>query len=109
MKFIAAYLLSNLSGEQVTSAKINAILSSVGIESDDAKVETLLASLAGKDLAEVIAEGNSKLASVPSGGAAVASSGAAGKTFAFRPIFISLTRIFISNILTFHTIRIDKN
>lgn len=77
MKFIAAYLLSNLTNEPVSSAKISAILSSVGIESDDARVESLLASLSGKDLAEVIAEGNAKLASVPSGGAVASSSGGA--------------------------------
>ncbi len=80
MKTIAAYLLSNLTGEAPTAAKLEAILSSVGIEADSSRIETLIKELEGKDLAEVIAEGNSKLASVPSGGAAVASSGgAAGK------------------------------
>ena len=83
MKTIAAYLLSNLTGEAVTAAKMEAILSSVGIEADSSRIATLLKELEGKDLAEVIAEGNSKLASVPSGGAAVASSGAAGMSMSF--------------------------
>ena len=77
MKTIAAYLLSNLTGEAPTAAKLEAILSSVGIEADSSRIETLIKELEGKDLAEVVAEGNTKLASVPSGGAAVASSGAA--------------------------------
>ncbi|KAJ3302339.1 60S ribosomal protein P2-alpha [Kappamyces sp. JEL0829] len=75
MKYIAAYLLANLTGD-VSADKINAILSAVGIEVDSGRVSSLLSQLEGKDLAEVIAEGNGKLASVPSGGAAV-SSGAA--------------------------------
>jgi ribosomal protein L12E/L44/L45/RPP1/RPP2 len=40
----------------------------VGAEADCAKIEQLLSELSGKDLAEVIAAGSSKLASVPSGG-----------------------------------------
>ena len=41
----------------------------MGSEADSAKVQQLLAELKGKDLAEVIATGSKKLASVPSGGA----------------------------------------
>ncbi|KAF9078954.1 hypothetical protein BGX23_005612, partial [Mortierella sp. AD031] len=39
---------------------------------------TLIAQLAGKDINELIVEGTSKLASVPSGGAAAAAAPAAG-------------------------------
>lgn len=75
MKVIAAYLLASLTGEPVTESKLTAILSSVGVEADSSRVAALLKELEGKDIATVIAEGNSKLASVPSGGSAVASSG----------------------------------
>ena len=54
---------------------INKILSSVGIEADSDRVESLLKELEGKDITEVIASGVSKLASVPAGGGAVAASG----------------------------------
>ena len=52
------------------------VLSSVGIEADDERLEKLLSELKGKDINTLIAEGSSKLASVPSGGGggAVASS-----------------------------------
>ncbi len=47
----------------------------MGIEADSERVDALLKELDGKDIAEVIASGVSKLASVPSGGGAVAASG----------------------------------
>jgi large subunit ribosomal protein LP2 len=77
MKFLAAYLLAQLNGE-VTAEKINAILSSVGIEGDESQINTIISQLEGKDLQEIIAEGNQKLASVPSGGAVAAPAAAAG-------------------------------
>ncbi|RPA87773.1 ribosomal protein 60S [Ascobolus immersus RN42] len=80
MKHLAAYLLLNLAGNASPSASdIETVLSSVGIESDSSRVESLLKELEGKDIQTLIAEGSQKLASVPSGGAggAAASSGAA--------------------------------
>ena len=47
-------------------------MGSVGVEPDSDKLKKFLAEMEGKDLAEVIAAGTEKLASVPSGGAAVA-------------------------------------
>ncbi|KAF3482096.1 60S acidic ribosomal protein P2 [Arthroderma uncinatum] len=70
MKHLAAYLLLGLAGNSSPSAKdINAVLSSVGIDADEERVEKLLGELKGKDLQELISEGSAKLASVPSGGA----------------------------------------
>ncbi|KAK5655473.1 hypothetical protein OQA88_5744 [Cercophora sp. LCS_1] len=80
MKHLAAYLLLGLAGNTSPSAKdIKAVLGSVGIEADDDRLDTLLSELKGKDINELIAEGSSKLASVPSGGggAAPAAGGAA--------------------------------
>ncbi|GAB1311335.1 60S acidic ribosomal protein P2 [Madurella fahalii] len=80
MKHLAAYLLLGLGGNASPSAAdIKAVLESVGIEADDERLEKLLSELEGKDINELIAEGSSKLASVPSGGGggAVAAAGAA--------------------------------
>jgi large subunit ribosomal protein LP2 len=80
MKYLSAYLLCQLGGNETPTAKdIKKVLSSVGIETEDAKLDSLISSLAGKNMTEVIAEGNSKLASVPSGGGAApaAASGSA--------------------------------
>ncbi|KAF4380455.1 hypothetical protein F8388_024748 [Cannabis sativa] len=69
MKIIAAYLLAVLGGNASPSAAdLKAILSSVGIEAEDEKVNFLLTEVKGKDLTELIASGREKLASVPSGG-----------------------------------------
>ncbi|CAL5207381.1 unnamed protein product [Lathyrus oleraceus] len=86
MKVIAAYLLAVLGGNNTPSAKtIKDILGSVGAEAEDGNIELFLSEIKGKDIAEVIASGKEKLASVPSGGggggvavgAAPASGGAA--------------------------------
>ena len=84
MKHIAAYLLLQIGGNTSPSAKdIKKVLGAVGIDADDDRLETLLSELSGKDVNELIAEGSSKLASVPSGGGgggggAVAVSGGGG-------------------------------
>ncbi|EGC44602.1 60S acidic ribosomal protein P2 [Histoplasma capsulatum var. duboisii H88] len=73
MKHIAAYLLLGLGGNTSPSASdIKNVLSSVGIDADSERLEKLLAELEGKNITELIAEGTTKLASVPSGGAASA-------------------------------------
>ncbi|KAI8893856.1 60s acidic ribosomal protein-domain-containing protein [Globomyces pollinis-pini] len=78
MKFLAAYLLANLAEGETTSAQVNAILAAAGIEADSERIESLVSELAGKNIEEVIAEGASKLASVPSGAGAVAAAPKAG-------------------------------
>ncbi|KAK7466476.1 60S acidic ribosomal protein P2 [Stygiomarasmius scandens] len=79
MKHIAAYLLLQLGGNSSPSAAdIKKVLGAVGIEADDERLDKLVSELEGKDINELIAEGNSKLASVPSGGAVAASGGAGG-------------------------------
>ncbi|KAG9336334.1 hypothetical protein JZ751_002681 [Albula glossodonta] len=80
MRYVAAYLLAALGGNDAPQSKdIKKILESVGIEADDTRMEKVISELNGKNVEEVISQGFSKLASVPSGGAvAVASSAAAG-------------------------------
>ncbi|KAK6338228.1 60S acidic ribosomal protein P2 [Orbilia blumenaviensis] len=81
MKHLAAYLLLQTGGNASPSASdISKLLESVGIEADSERLDKLLAELDGKDINTLISEGQSKLASVPSGGSgggAVASGGAA--------------------------------
>ncbi|KAI8850259.1 60s acidic ribosomal protein-domain-containing protein [Chytridium lagenaria] len=73
MKLIGAYLLATLGGNATPSADdVKKILGSVGIEADDEQLDKLIADLEGKDINAVIAEGASKLSSLPSGGGAAA-------------------------------------
>ncbi|CAD6574645.1 MAG: 60S acidic ribosomal protein P2 [Alectoria sarmentosa] len=69
MKHLAAYLLLGLGGNTSPSAAdVKGVLESVGIDADEERLDKLIAELKGKDLQELIAEGATKLASVPSGG-----------------------------------------
>ncbi|CAB4058302.1 RP-LP2 [Lepeophtheirus salmonis] len=77
MRYVAAALLSAMSGSDPSKASIKSILDSVGIECENEKVDLVLKSLAGKSIEEIIEEGKKKLASVPSGGAAPAAAGGA--------------------------------
>ncbi|KAK2027085.1 ribosomal protein 60S [Colletotrichum zoysiae] len=79
MKHLAAYLLLGLGGNTSPSASdVKAVLESVGIEADDERLNKLISELEGKDINELISEGSSKLASVPSGGAGGAAPAAGG-------------------------------
>lgn len=78
MRYVAAYLLANLGGNDSPSADdIKTILGSVGISAEDDKLEKVISELKGKDINEVIEAGKGKLAGIPSGGVAVGSGGAA--------------------------------
>ncbi|KAL8944973.1 MAG: hypothetical protein Q9211_000406 [Gyalolechia sp. 1 TL-2023] len=78
MKYLAAYLLLGLGGNTSPSADdIKGVLSSVGIDADDERLDKLISELDGKDIQELIAEGSTKLASVPSGGGGGAAAPAA--------------------------------
>jgi len=83
MRYVAAALLAALGGGEPSAANIKSILSSVGIEADAAAADKVAAELAGKNLEELIAEGSSKLGSMPSsgggGGAAAPAAAAAAE------------------------------
>lgn len=54
MKHLAAYLLLGLGGNTSPSAEdIKAVLSSVGVDADDERLEKLLGELKGKDISQV--------------------------------------------------------
>merc|ERR1712058_161895 len=77
MRYVAAALLAALGGGEPSAANIKSILSSVGIEADGEKVDKVVAELAGKNIEELIAEGTTKLGSMPSGGGGGAAGAAA--------------------------------
>merc|ERR1711931_221178 len=77
MRYVAAALLAALGGGEPSAANIKSILSSVGIEADGDKVDQVVAELAGKNIEELIAEGTTKLGSMPSGGGGGAAPAAA--------------------------------
>merc|ERR1712154_212468 len=69
MRYVAAYLLAQLGGNDAPdAAAIKAILGSVGVDADEEKMNKVISELSGKAIADVLAEGKEKLASVPSGG-----------------------------------------
>ena len=62
MRYVAAYLLAVLGGNNSPSDKdMKKILSSVGIDADDACMKKVISELAGKKLEDVLEEGNSRL------------------------------------------------
>ena len=52
-------------------------LFSVGVDADEEKLNKVISELSGKAIADVLAEGKEKLASVPSGGGAAPAAGGA--------------------------------
>ncbi|KAG9097134.1 60S acidic ribosomal protein P2 [Ceratobasidium sp. 370] len=77
MRYIAAYLLLQIGGNASPSADdIKKVVTAGGSDVDEDRLSKLLSELEGKDINALIAEGSSKLASVPSGGGVAASGGA---------------------------------
>ncbi|KAL6752113.1 hypothetical protein V8C86DRAFT_1833250 [Haematococcus lacustris] len=88
MKHVAALLLAQLGGNANPSeADVKKILSSVGVEADDEKLSKLMSEVSGKDISGLIAEGKTKLASLPAstGAPAAASASAAPAAAAAAP------------------------
>ena len=89
MRHLAAYLMLVLGGNEkptvcalfllfyTQAENIKSVLEAVGAESDDEKIERLLADLEGKNVEELIKSGLDKLVSIPTGGAAAPAAGAA--------------------------------
>ncbi|NXG64144.1 RLA2 protein, partial [Hemiprocne comata] len=65
MRYVAAYLLAVLGGnESPTSKDLKKILDSVGIETDDERMNKVISELNGKNIEDVIAQGKHSLLSV---------------------------------------------
>ncbi|KAI5962666.1 uncharacterized protein KGF55_003742 [Candida pseudojiufengensis] len=79
LKYLAAYLLLVNAGKTSPSAEdIKSVLSAANVDIEDNKVEKLISELDGKNVEELIAEGNEKLSSVPTGGAAAGGASSSG-------------------------------
>jgi large subunit ribosomal protein LP2 len=73
MRYVAAYFLAVLGGnEHPDSAALSKILTTAGVEVDQAKLDKLVAELKGKDLSQLVEEGRSKLGNVSMGGGSAA-------------------------------------
>jgi large subunit ribosomal protein LP2 len=69
MKHMAAYLLLVLGGNKSPTADdVKNILGTVGIETEDERLDRLMSELEGKDLNELLANGKTLLAKFGSGG-----------------------------------------
>ncbi|PAA58957.1 hypothetical protein BOX15_Mlig032412g2 [Macrostomum lignano] len=77
MRYIAAFLLSAMSGQEPTKESVKKILGSVGIDCEEDRLNKLFADLKGKSIDEMIEAGQKKLASVPSGAPAAGPAAAA--------------------------------
>ncbi|KAH7106003.1 hypothetical protein BKA62DRAFT_826399 [Auriculariales sp. MPI-PUGE-AT-0066] len=67
MRYIAAYLLLQMGGTASPTAQdIKRVLGSVDVQVDDERLNALLDALKGKDINELIATGQAKLATLPS-------------------------------------------
>lgn len=72
MKYLAAYLLAQLSGAQPTPASVTKILKAGGVEVDEARVKALFTQVEGKDVNALMEAGRKKMVALPAAGAAPA-------------------------------------
>ena len=78
MYYLSAFLLAQLGGSEAPSKdELKKIITAAGAQFDESRAEAIIASLSGKNIESLIAQGRSQLASVPAGGAAVAAAPAA--------------------------------
>merc|ERR1712119_35251 len=78
MRYVAAYLLAALGGnENPTTNDIKTILESVGVGYDEERASLVVNQCQGKSVAELIAAGSEKMASMPAGGGGGGGGGAA--------------------------------
>lgn len=68
MKYIAAYMLAKLGKENPTIEDLQRIIESVGIEFEERKAEEIINKLEGRNINEVIEEGQTKLTNISNDG-----------------------------------------
>ena len=78
MKYVAAVLLLGVAGNNSPSQKdVKSLLEKIGCDDiDTEKIDSLLSNLEGKDIAELIKEGQEKMVNMPSGTLILLSCGA---------------------------------
>lgn len=78
MRHLAAYLLLVAGGNATPSAgDVSALLATVGVETSEERLSSLITELEGKNVNELIALGREKLVATGGGGAPAAAGGAA--------------------------------
>merc|ERR1712193_509442 len=78
MRYVAAYLLAALGGnDSPTTSDIKTILESVGVGYDEERASLVVNQCQGESIAELIAAGSEKMASMPAGGGGGGGGGAA--------------------------------
>merc|ERR1712241_537532 len=77
MRYVAAALLNALGGGEVSQKNIKNLLDAVGIDCYDEKAKIVFEQLKGKSIEDLLAEGSTKLASMPAGGGGAVAGGAA--------------------------------
>merc|ERR1712228_1010643 len=69
MRYVAAYLLAALGGNESPSINdLKTILESVGVGYDEERASLVVNQCDGKSIADLIAAGSAKMASMPAGG-----------------------------------------
>merc|ERR1711962_1128495 len=69
MRYVAAYLLAALGGNESPSTNdLKTILESVGVGYDEERASLVVNQCEGKSIADLIAAGSAKMASMPAGG-----------------------------------------
>merc|ERR1712179_644710 len=78
MRYVSAYLLCALGGnESPSTSDIKTVLESVGVGYDEERAGIVVNQCKGKSIAELIASGSEKMASMPAGGGGGGSGSAA--------------------------------
>ncbi len=65
MQYIYAALLLNSAGKEITEDAVTAVLKSAGVETDEARVKALVATLEGVDIEEAISKSVSLAPAAP--------------------------------------------
>lgn len=78
LKYTSAYLLSAMSGAEVTANSMKEIFESVGMEFESQYVDLVLKKMEGKSVSDVISAGLGELETLGGGGGGGASGAAAG-------------------------------
>jgi len=79
MKYVAAYMLLALGGKESPSAEeIKGLLTKAGVEVDDEKLATFAKTVEGKNVAELLEQGQSKMKAIAGAAGPGPSAGGAG-------------------------------
>eukprot|EP01013_Petalomonas_cantuscygni_P007901 TRINITY_DN205_c0_g2_i1.p4 TRINITY_DN205_c0_g2~~TRINITY_DN205_c0_g2_i1.p4 ORF type:complete len:107 (+),score=40.03 TRINITY_DN205_c0_g2_i1:47-367(+) len=82
MKHIAAVLLLNMAGREITADAVKQVLAAADAEADAERLDALVATVQEKGVGSLLEEGKGKFASISVGGGAAAPAAAAASSAA---------------------------